>query len=217
MVLPAELAFPSGFLSVVLQVFGSVQTGRLQMRKQCHKLPTFKWQFYHDGIFFVLWHCQKYSRLSLSQSLSVNGPVNGDVRELRMKWFHFQSTSVLFSSHINLLNQIFFIVRIGQFDEFDKSCDVWTRCNLKPAASTLVGQWSGENPISPVPTAREGNVFTGVCNSVHNRPHSYSVAAHPCNGAIGTHRTGRLFLLEFRKKSCISECTALEIFHKMNT
>ena len=26
----------------------------------------------------------------------------------------------------------------------------------------------------------EGNVFTGVCHSVHNRPHAYSVTTHPC-------------------------------------
>ena len=31
-----------------------------------------------------------------------------------------------------------------------------------------------------LPTAREGNVFTGVCHSVHNWPHGYSVTAHPC-------------------------------------
>ena len=31
-----------------------------------------------------------------------------------------------------------------------------------------------------LPTEREGNVFTGVCYSVHNRPHAYSVTAHPC-------------------------------------
>ena len=46
-----------------------------------------------------------------------------------------------------------------------------------------------------LPTAREGNVFTGVCHSVHNRPHAYSVTAHPCSvtcyGAVGMH------LLEF--------------------
>ena len=29
-------------------------------------------------------------------------------------------------------------------------------------------------------TAREGNVFTGFCHSVHNRPLAYSVTAHPC-------------------------------------
>ena len=49
-----------------------------------------------------------------------------------------------------------------------------------------------------LPTAREGNVFTGVCHSVHNRPHAYSVTAHPCwlfvhcYGAVGTHPTGML-------------------------
>ena len=30
-----------------------------------------------------------------------------------------------------------------------------------------------------LPTARD-NVFTGVCHSVHNWPHAYSVSAHPC-------------------------------------
>ena len=41
-----------------------------------------------------------------------------------------------------------------------------------------------------LPTAREGNVFTGVCHSVHNRPHGYSFTAHPCYGAGGMHPTG---------------------------
>ena len=31
-----------------------------------------------------------------------------------------------------------------------------------------------------LPIAREGNVFTRVCDSVHNRPHGYSVTVHPC-------------------------------------
>ena len=31
-----------------------------------------------------------------------------------------------------------------------------------------------------LPTAREGNVLTGLCHSVHNRPHGYSFTAHPC-------------------------------------
>ena len=31
-----------------------------------------------------------------------------------------------------------------------------------------------------LPTAREGNVFTHVCGSVHNRPHGYLVIDHPC-------------------------------------
>ena len=31
-----------------------------------------------------------------------------------------------------------------------------------------------------LPTARKGNVFTRICDSVHNQPHGYSVTAHPC-------------------------------------
>ena len=46
--------------------------------------------------------------------------------------------------------------------------------------------------IEYVPTAREGNVFTGVCHSFHNRPHGYSVTAHPCYSAVGTHSNGML-------------------------
>ena len=43
-----------------------------------------------------------------------------------------------------------------------------------------------------LPTAREGNVFTGICHSVHNRPHGYLVTVHPCYSAVGTHPTGML-------------------------
>ena len=55
----------------------------------------------------------------------------------------------------------------------------------------------GSTKIQPItitflPTAREGNVFTGICNSVHNRPYGYSVTAHPCYSAVGTHPTGML-------------------------
>ena len=45
-------------------------------------------------------------------------------------------------------------------------------------------------------TAREGNVFTGVCHSVHNRPYGHSVTAHACwllghcYGEVGMHPTG---------------------------
>ena len=50
-----------------------------------------------------------------------------------------------------------------------------------------------------LPTARD-NVFTGVCHSVHNWPHAYSVSAHPCwllshftcFSAVGMHPTGIL-------------------------
>ena len=39
----------------------------------------------------------------------------------------------------------------------------------------------GNNGISIYfPTAREGNVVTRVCDSVHNQPQGYSVTAHPC-------------------------------------
>ena len=38
----------------------------------------------------------------------------------------------------------------------------------------------------------DGNVFTDVCQSVHNRPHGYSVTAHHCYSAVGTHPTGML-------------------------
>ena len=41
-----------------------------------------------------------------------------------------------------------------------------------------------------LPTAREGNVFRGMCHSVDNQPHGYSVTAHPRYGAVGTHPTG---------------------------
>ena len=44
-------------------------------------------------------------------------------------------------------------------------------------------------------TAREGNVFKGVCHSAHNRPHGYSVTAHPCYSAVGTHPTDNLTLI----------------------
>ena len=48
-----------------------------------------------------------------------------------------------------------------------------------------------------LPTTREGNAFTGVCDSVHNRPYGYSATAHPCYGMVGLHPTGMVscFLL----------------------
>ena len=54
-----------------------------------------------------------------------------------------------------------------------------------------IGKWL----IPSLPTAREGNIFTGVCHSVHNLPHGYSVTAHPCYGAAGMHHTGMLSCL----------------------
>ena len=43
-----------------------------------------------------------------------------------------------------------------------------------------------------LPTVREGNVFTGVRQSVHNRPDGYSVTARPCYSVVGMHPTGIL-------------------------
>ena len=39
---------------------------------------------------------------------------------------------------------------------------------------------------------KKGNDFTGVCHSVHNRPHGYLVTAYPCYSAAGTHPTRML-------------------------
>ena len=36
------------------------------------------------------------------------------------------------------------------------------------------------------------NVFTGMCRSVHNRPHGYLFTVHPYYGMVGTHPTGML-------------------------
>ena len=44
-------------------------------------------------------------------------------------------------------------------------------------------------------TAGEGNVFTGVCHSVHNWPYGYSVTVHPCYSTVGVHPTGMLSIL----------------------
>ena len=51
---------------------------------------------------------------------------------------------------------------------------------------------NGQTYCRFLPTAREGNVFIGVCHSVHNRPHGYSVTANPCYNAVGTHPTGMI-------------------------
>ena len=50
-------------------------------------------------------------------------------------------------------------------------------------------QWFWKRLPLLLPTAREGNVFRGVCHSVHNLPHDCSVTAHPCYGSVGTHPT----------------------------
>ena len=48
-----------------------------------------------------------------------------------------------------------------------------------------------------LPTTREGNVFTGVCDPVHNRSHGYLFTTHPCYCAVGTHPTGMLSWIMF--------------------
>ena len=47
-----------------------------------------------------------------------------------------------------------------------------------------------------LPTAGEGNVLTGVCHSVHIRPHIYSFTAHRFYGAVGMHPTWMLSCLQ---------------------
>ena len=68
------------------------------------------------------------------------------------------------------------------------------------------------NLHNSLPAAREGNVFTGVCHSVHNRPHGYSVTDHPCNGTVGMHST-ECFLINARKwslrKLCFCRCLSM--------
>ena len=49
-------------------------------------------------------------------------------------------------------------------------------------------------------TDHKGNVFTGVCHSVHNRPHGYSFTAHLYYCTVGTHPIGMLSCLSM--KSC---------------
>ena len=50
-------------------------------------------------------------------------------------------------------------------------------------------QWFWKRLPLLFPTTREGNVFRGVCLSVHNLSHGCSVTARPCYGAVGTQPT----------------------------
>ena len=72
-----------------------------------------------------------------------------------------------------------------------------SRGGAGPPAPPWIRTWF-QNLHNSLPTAREGNVFTGLCHSVHNQPHGYSVTAHPCNGAVDTHPTG-CFLVTARR------------------
>ena len=64
---------------------------------------------------------------------------------------------------------------------------VWCPLPLVPSTVWTVSYFTGS-----LLTAREGNVFTSICHSVHNWPHGYSATAHPCYSAVGTHPTGVL-------------------------
>ena len=66
-----------------------------------------------------------------------------------------------------------------------KSYDLLKCCDIIHAVMNLLS-------CILLPTTREGNVLTGVCHSVHNRPHGYLVIAHSCHSAVGTHPIGML-------------------------
>ena len=75
-----------------------------------------------------------------------------------------------------------------------------------PQNGTLVVGDALGNALKFLPTAREGNVFTGVCHSVHSRPDACSVTAHPCWLLDHLLRCGRYasywnaFLLEIERR-----------------
>ena len=65
-----------------------------------------------------------------------------------------------------------------------------------------------------LPTAREGNVFTGVCHSAHNQPHGNSLL-HPCSsllqrGRYASYWNAFLFVTCFHLDSVIRKHTAYE-------
>ena len=62
---------------------------------------------------------------------------------------------------------------------------VWCPLPLVPSTVWTVSYFTGS-----LLTAREGNVFTSICHSVHNWPHGYLVTAHSYYSTVGTHLTG---------------------------
>ena len=88
--------------------------------------------------------------------------------------------------------------------------NIWeSQCNWIKILRFRLDVVFGNGVLWLLPTAREGNVFTGVCHSVHNRLHGYSVTAHPCYSAVGTHPTGMLsccnwFHLSIRHQRVVS-------------
>ena len=55
------------------------------------------------------------------------------------------------------------------------------------------------------PQGKEMLSQVSVSHSVHNRPHGYTVTAHSCYGAVGTHPTGML--------SCFYEVIDLPVLY----
>ena len=92
------------------------------------------------------------------------------------------------------------------------SCRI--RCVNRPI-STMISYVLGLNFVDILtlslrffrflPTTREGNVFRGVCNSVLNRLHGYSVTAHLCYSVVGKNPTGML--------SCVSRFLVMKSKH----
>ena len=76
-----------------------------------------------------------------------------------------------------------------------------SNCSWFCAFSVFMTEATHQNTFCPIveflPNTREGNVFTGVCHSVHHRPLGYWFNAHPCYGVVGMHPIGML--------SCYSE------------
>ena len=64
---------------------------------------------------------------------------------------------------------------------------IWTNighaecCSQYQTSQWLIQNLDRRSPLGVIclPTAREDNVFTGICHSVHNRPRTYSVTALP--------------------------------------
>ena len=46
---------------------------------------------------------------------------------------------------------------------------------------------------------------TSVCHSIYNRPHDYSVTAHPCYGAVSMHPTGMLSCFKIKFLLCLTQ------------
>ena len=80
-----------------------------------------------------------------------------------------------------------------------ESGTIFKLCNALTAKATNLN-------LTLLPTAREGNVFTGICYSVHNLPYGHLVTAHPCwllshcYGAVCMHPNGMLSCYRLQTK-----------------